>query len=515
MKELQDRELVRLYKAGERNFCNFRLHNEQRYIALGGLLVGYCSANFSNENLTGINLSGSDLNYVNLENANLSRANLSDANLSSANLNGANLNGVNLKNANLIHANLKNSNFCGVDLTNTFLVSAILKGMIVDENTKFDYKNYLIWEIVNQGAFGRNLSGVDLTGACLEDADLREVNLSNAKLGYFSFDDDKKIILYESNLKRANLTEANLEYAQLRGANLENAILGKANLERVNLYESDLKKAKLDRANLNYADLSEARLINTNFRQASLYKAVLYGAKLSGSSWVQTDLRKSNFDQTSLNSASTLREAYYDEETIFPKGFEPKSKRMVYVTKDYKYVEFVKKLLTLGKIKNDKSPPPRPGQEEFRKALTEIYGTKYIIISGCDIEEAIEAAHIIPYRNQDSHNIANGLLLRVDLHIAFPKQLRYTQIFVSKASSFENVPHQIGNRYKLFDKYLLTIHPETSKVLIAPELMNSYKDILGKTLETRLCGEDAINHKYVLDDHYQKFRSIESTFISI
>jgi predicted restriction endonuclease len=61
------------------------------------------------------------------------------------------------------------------------------------------------------------------------------------------------------------------------------------------------------------------------------------------------------------------------------------------------------------------------------------------IISGCNIE----AAHIIPYRNQDSHNIANGLLLRVDLH-------------------------------RLFDKYLLTIDPETRKVLIAPELMNSY-----------------------------------------
>ncbi|MCC5642490.1 hypothetical protein LC607_05905 [Nostoc sp. CHAB 5824] len=57
--------------------------------------------------------------------------------------------------------------------------------------------------------------------------------------------------------------------------------------------------------------------------------------------------------------------------------------------------------------------------------------------------------------------------------------------------------------------------PETRKVLIASELMNSYKDILGKRLENRLCGEDAINHKYVLDAHYQKFRSTQSTFISI
>lgn len=156
---------------------------------------------------------------------------------------------------------------------------------------------------------------------------------------------------------------------------------------------------------------------------------------------------------------------------------------MVYVTKDYKYIEFVKKLSTLEKIKKEKSPPPRPGQEEFKKALIEIYEAK-CIITGCDVEEVIEAAHIIPYRNQDSHNIVNGLLLRVDLH-------------------------------RLFDKYLLTIDPEMRKVLIAPELMNSYKDILGKTIETSLCGEDAINHKYVLEDHYQKFRSTQPTFISI
>ena len=33
-------------------------------------------------------------------------------------------------------------------------------------------------------------------------------------------------------------------------------------------------------------------------------------------------------------------------------------------------------------------------------------------------------------------------------NIAFPKQLRYTQIFFNKVSSFENIPHQVGKRYK-------------------------------------------------------------------
>ncbi|MDZ8184383.1 MAG: pentapeptide repeat-containing protein [Nostoc sp. ChiSLP02] len=430
--QLEDIKLLIRYKAGERDFCNLNLHNWMLE-KIGKTYLNYNKpADFRNETLTGINLSGSDLNNAELENTNLAYANLRGVNLDNAKLEGAILSGANLEGAILSNANLKNANLCGVDLTNTIVLGANFKGVIIDENTKLDDKNKLIWEIVNQGAVDRNLSGVDLT---------------------------------EANLQSVNLERANLKQAKLYKANLTNSIL--------------------DGVDLTEADLQQARLINTKFRKANLYHAVLYESKLECSNWRKADLRKTNFDKTSLNSASSLQEAYYDEETIFPEGFDPEYKKMVYVnvTKDYKYVEFVKKLSTLEKIKKQKSPPPRPGQEEFKKALIEIYGAK-CIITGCNIEEVIEAAHIIPYRNQDSHNIANGLLLRVDLH-------------------------------RLFDKYLLTIHPETRRVLIAPELMDGYKDILGKTIETRLSGEDAINHKYVLDAHYQKFRFTKTISIDI
>ena len=436
---------------------------------MGGALVGYCHANFKNENLIGINLSGSDLSGANLENANLCEASLSGVNLENANLENANLSGANLEGANLGRANLKNANLCGVDITSTFLVSAVLKGVIIDENTKLDDKTYLIWEIVNQGAVGRNLIGVDLTGACLDYADLREANLSDAKLGYFS-DKNEPERPYRCSLRAVNLAEANLKNTEFRKANLENATLEKANLEGANLSEANLGNAKLNGAKLNDADLTKAKLINTKFGKATLYKAVLCEAKLSGSSWLKADLRKSDLRKTSLNSASTLREAYYDEETRFPDGFEPKNQKMVFRTEDYEYIDFLNSLLTL-KIKKDKSPPPRPGQDEFRDALIKIYGAK-CIITGCHVEKAIEAAHIIPYNGLHSHHLANGLLLRVDLH-------------------------------RLFDNHLLTIHPETRKVLIAPELMSSYKEILGKEIEVCLSGEDAIKQQYILKYHYQ------------
>lgn len=40
-------------------------------------------------------------------------------------------------------------------------------------------------------------------------------------------------------------------------------------------------------------------------------------------------------------------------------------------------------------------------------------------ISGCDAEETLEAAHILPYRGRETNHPSNGLLLRADLHTLF------------------------------------------------------------------------------------------------
>lgn len=60
----------------------------------------------------------------------------------------------------------------------------------------------------------------------------------------------------------------------------------------------------------------------------------------------------------------------------------------------------------------------RRGQIKFRKALIEAYRGK-CAISGCDAVEALEAAHIAPYRGDHSNHVQNGLLLRADLHSLF------------------------------------------------------------------------------------------------
>ncbi len=93
----------------------------------------------------------------------------------------------------------------------------------------------------------------------------------------------------------------------------------------------------------------------------------------------------------------------------------------------------------------------RRGQQSFRAALLAAYGSR-CAISGCDAVEALEAAHIVPYRGAGSHHPQNGLLLRADLH-------------------------------SLFDLGLLAVDSATMMVQLAPRLRNSaYGELHGQRL---------------------------------
>ena len=60
----------------------------------------------------------------------------------------------------------------------------------------------------------------------------------------------------------------------------------------------------------------------------------------------------------------------------------------------------------------------RRGQPAFRRALLEAYHER-CAVTGCDAPEALEAAHVVPYRGVATNHPANGLLLRADLHALF------------------------------------------------------------------------------------------------
>ncbi|MVO09624.1 hypothetical protein GOQ30_10675 [Flavobacterium sp. TP390] len=64
----------------------------------------------------------------------------------------------------------------------------------------------------------------------------------------------------------------------------------------------------------------------------------------------------------------------------------------------------------------------RRGQKKFREAVRDMYGDK-CVITGCEILEILEAAHINPYKGEKDNDPSNGLLMRADIHTLFDLDL--------------------------------------------------------------------------------------------
>jgi hypothetical protein len=64
----------------------------------------------------------------------------------------------------------------------------------------------------------------------------------------------------------------------------------------------------------------------------------------------------------------------------------------------------------------------RRGQQAFRHSLISRHGP-LCMVTGCELLDVIEAAHISPYRGLNDHHIENGLLLRADIHVLFDLDL--------------------------------------------------------------------------------------------
>ena len=59
----------------------------------------------------------------------------------------------------------------------------------------------------------------------------------------------------------------------------------------------------------------------------------------------------------------------------------------------------------------------RRGQQGFRQKLLHTY--KKCLVTGCDAEDVLEAAHIQAYSENGTFEVSNGLLLRADIHTLF------------------------------------------------------------------------------------------------
>lgn len=115
----------------------------------------------------------------------------------------------------------------------------------------------------------------------------------------------------------------------------------------------------------------------------------------------------------------------------------------------------------------------RRGQPAFRKRLRKKYGDK-CLVTGCEVFQLVEAAHIRPYRGENDNNVENGLLLRADIH-------------------------------SLFDLDLLGIEPDHLCVELSAELARDveYAMLAGQSLK---CDGHARPSHTALKQRYEQFR---------
>jgi len=100
----------------------------------------------------------------------------------------------------------------------------------------------------------------------------------------------------------------------------------------------------------------------------------------------------------------------------------------------------------------------RPEQAKFRKDIFKAYGAK-CLFTGCDLTDALEAAHLVPFATGGRDVVENGIPLRSDVH-------------------------------KLFDYHLIAIDPETMKVQFSSLIVDSYCEHIVREIDLSDLGLD-------------------------
>jgi hypothetical protein len=130
-----------------------------------------------------------------------------------------------------------------------------------------------------------------------------------------------------------------------------------------------------------------------------------------------------------------------------------------------------------NKIRRNALTVLRPGQISFRKKMLPVYNER-CCITGFDIKEALEAAHIVPFQGELSDHIQNGLLLRADLH-------------------------------RLFDALLISINPTTLKVEVNSSIRTKKNSLYSGLNNLKLRLPKKKGHqpaKVALEYHWNQFK---------
>ncbi|HEY9638653.1 MAG TPA: pentapeptide repeat-containing protein [Coleofasciculaceae cyanobacterium] len=438
MNSADDRErLVEKLNSGVEAWNQWRAeHPREKRLNLIGV-------NLSGANLCGVDLSEVDLSQACLSGTNLSKAKLYASCLTQANLSGANLSLARLNGTVFTLADLSGAKLDGTDLRSLgFLLSDCLYELCRDEfdsivlarRRQYSLQTYLL----RANLHSCDLRSAHLQGAMFVQANLSQANLRGVEICHTDFQ--------EADLSGADLRGACITYISLRDTIMTRKTKIHDRWRRIWLLQSKqvTKPYHWEGARLEYADLDAVDLSGALLPYANLRGTHLRYANLSG-----TNLDKAQTEDTDFEGAK------YSSDTILPALSWRQRQSLVWVESPPQVVN-QEVVVNLESLKDERQRTNvvrvnRKDQRKFREALTEAFFGK-CAITCCDVESAMEAAHIFPYRGPQTDCVWNGILLRLDLH-------------------------------RLFDAYLLTIDAVEGQVYVSPSLMNSY----GQYANTRIC----------------------------
>src|SRR5438552_2864841 len=181
--------------------------------------------------------------------------------------------------ANLDAATLFAASLRGADLRFCVLSDADLRFTALhdtkrDEHTRMNAKWKTVWEIVNQGAPGRDLQKADLSFSNISEADLSKADLRLADLS--------AAFAFQTDFRGANLSNANLRFIDLRGAKLDtNTVVDVKTRLIWRILNEDVSGRDLHGSDLSNAILAEGHLSGGKLANGSYSSTFLHSSHLS------------------------------------------------------------------------------------------------------------------------------------------------------------------------------------------------------------------------------------------
>ena len=129
-------------------------------------------------------------------------------------------------------------------------------------------------------------------------------------------------------------------------------------------------------------------------------------AKLNDANGMELGVLRITFDDDERTAIST-----YEWQEDGSRQFEPVT--ITQVVPQPSQIAAYRPVKTSTKAQK-RTVKPRPGQIRFKRRLMLAYGGR-CCVTGCDVREALDGAHIDPYQNDSQDHPSNGLLLRKGL----------------------------------------------------------------------------------------------------